>query len=95
MKLECKNCKLFKGDCGHHPEDEYGHINYEITDVSSLDSYNNCSFYIESRDEQELLIDDLKYLRAQYYSNDSIVNDILNRAIVYIFEHDTKNTKEI
>lgn len=27
---ECKNCKYYVGDCGHHHKDSNKHINYDI-----------------------------------------------------------------
>ena len=46
--LQCKDCSLYKGDCGHHFKDEFGHINYEICAESACDRFGDCNFYVDN-----------------------------------------------
>lgn len=55
MTTVCKNCKLYKGDCGHHFVDGNGHIDYYIPDEKARNLYGQCVFF-EIKDKT---IDDL------------------------------------
>lgn len=43
---DCRDCVLYKGDCGHHFIDGYYHINYNIPTESMMDdvigSHGSC-----------------------------------------------------
>lgn len=39
MNEQCKICKKYKGDCGHHFKDDLGHINYDIPSEYICDKY--------------------------------------------------------
>lgn len=45
MTTVCKNCKLYKGDCGHHFVDGNGHIDYDIPDNKEMTLYGECVYY--------------------------------------------------
>lgn len=45
MKIECRNCSQYEGDCGYHFKNGYGHTNFEIPSECATDRYNNCMFY--------------------------------------------------
>lgn len=35
---DCRDCELYKGNCGNHFIDGYGHINYNIPTESRMDN---------------------------------------------------------
>lgn len=35
---DCRDCELYKGDCGHHFIDGYKHIDYNIPTESMMDN---------------------------------------------------------
>lgn len=45
MTTVCKNCKLYKGDCGHHFVDGNAHIDYDIPDEKARNFYGQCVYY--------------------------------------------------
>ena len=47
---DCRDCKLYKGDCGHHFIDYYDHINYNIPTQTRMDNAigSDGSCFVES-----------------------------------------------
>lgn len=43
---DCRDCELYKGDCGHHFIDGNNHVNYNLPTESRMDnvigSHGNC-----------------------------------------------------
>lgn len=56
---ECKNCKLYEGDCGHHYADSYGHIHYDSSSLACTTRSGFCEYYQESRPERLVVKDEL------------------------------------
>lgn len=73
---ECKNCKLFVGDCGKHHKDSFGHINYEIPSIACTTRTGDCDFYEEARTQRKIVLSELehKYLdtHGDYYVGQAI-----------------------
>lgn len=43
LDLECRNCQFYYGDCGRHPTDVYGHINYERCSDGNESNWGICA----------------------------------------------------
>lgn len=57
MEIECRNCKLYEGDCGHHFKDGNGHIDYDCPRETCCDRMGNCEYYEETRNRFQIQID--------------------------------------
>lgn len=58
MKLECRNCKLYNGNCGHHFVDSINnHIDYDRPAEAVTDRFGDCSYYEEKRSKYQAQID--------------------------------------
>ena len=53
---ECKHCKLYVGNCGHHHVDSDGHINYDIPAIGYVDKYGWYDCFVEGRTMKQLCI---------------------------------------
>ena len=56
MNEQCKVCKKYKGDCGHHFKDDLGHINYDIPSEYACDPYGNCVSFEETRTKYQIAL---------------------------------------
>ena len=69
-ELECKNCKHYKGNCGHHHVDSLtGHINYEIPAERMYVNKFDPSCYEWKGDELEMTIDEAKKIIHDFLNN--------------------------
>lgn len=60
MATVCKNCKLYKGDCGHHFVDNSGHIHWDVPKESACDRCGQCDYYEPKPDTVYSLLARLK-----------------------------------
>lgn len=60
MRVQCKTCKKYKGDCGCHFRDELGHTDYDIPSEGACDIYGNCMSFEETRTECQIALDQLE-----------------------------------
>ena len=60
MSKECKNCRKYEGDCGHHARE-----NPNVWKWSACDRYGNCSYYEEGRTACKKAIDSLEEYSEQ------------------------------
>ena len=78
--MNCKTCKNYTGDCGHHHIDSDNHTNFDIPAESATDKYGECYFYKESRDDFQVAWDYLNSLVAvrkfSFHEAESIKNRI-------------------
>ena len=56
MNEQCKVCKKYKWDCGHHFTDDLGHINYDIPSEYICDKYGNCVSFEETRTKYQIAL---------------------------------------
>lgn len=56
---ECKDCKLFKGDCGHHYIDGDNHVHYDCPSMACTNRAGYCEFYQEARTQRQIVKDAL------------------------------------
>lgn len=68
---ECKDCKLFKGNCGHHYIDVDGHVHYDYPSRAYTNRAGCCEFYQEARTQRQIvkdaLIERYKDTHEDYY----------------------------
>lgn len=68
---ECKDCKLFKGNCGHHYMDVDNHVHYDCSSRACTNRTGCCEFYQEARTQRQIvkdaLIERYKDTREDYY----------------------------
>lgn len=57
--MDCKNCKLFNGDCGHHHIDSLGHISYNTPSLSCCNRVGDCEYYQDARTQREVCLSNL------------------------------------
>lgn len=58
MKLKCKNCRLYSGNCGHHFIDSINnHIDYNCPAEAATDRFGDCNYYEEKRNKYQAQID--------------------------------------
>lgn len=56
---ECKDCKLFYGNCGHHYIDGDDHVHYDCPSIACTSRTGDCEFYQESRTQRQIVKDEL------------------------------------
>ena len=83
MNEQCKVCKKYKGDCGHHFKDDLEHINYDITSEYACDSYGNCVSFEETRTKYQIALADILHnaSKIQVYVNTQVLIEVLTRVI--------------
>lgn len=59
MEEGCRNCKRYKGDCGHHFVDSEGHTNFYIPEESACDGFGRCVYYEDRRSGVERALQEL------------------------------------
>ena len=70
---DCRDCKKYEGNCGHHFVDFYGHIHYDIPNETYMDDsigdYGSC---FEPSEEylQERASERVKYIASNYSLKD-------------------------
>lgn len=80
MEIECRNCKLYEGDCGHHFKDGNGHINYDCPSEGCCDRYGQCACYEEKRNEYQIQLEALEGEEVTYL-NRKILREALKKQI--------------
>lgn len=83
MNEQCKVCKKYKGDCGHHFKDDLGHINYDIPSEYACDPYGNCVSFEETITKYQIALADILHnaSKIQVYVNTQVLIEVLTRVI--------------
>lgn len=83
MNEQCKVCKKYKYDCGHHFKDDLGHIDYDIPSECVCDKYGNCGFFEETRTKYQITLANVLHnaSKIQAYVNTQVLIEALTRVI--------------
>lgn len=84
MNEQCKVCKKYKGDCGHHFKDDLCHINYDIPSEYVCDVfYGNCIYFEDDRTKYQIALADILHnaSKIQTYVNTQALIEALIRVI--------------
>lgn len=83
MNEQCKVCKKYKGDCGHHFKDDLWHIDYDIPSEYACDVYGNCMSFEESRNKYQIALTNIleNESKIQAYVNARVLIEALIRVI--------------
>lgn len=83
MNDQCKVCKKYKGDCGHHFKDDLGHIDYDIPSEYICDQYGNCVSFEETRTKYQIALTNIleNESKIKMYVNTQVLIEALTRII--------------
>lgn len=83
MNEQCKVCKKYKGDCGHHFKDDLEHIDYDIPSEYICDKYGNCVSFEETRTKYQIALTNIleNESKIKMYVNTQILIEALTRVI--------------
>ena len=83
MNEQCKVCKKYKWDCGHHFTDDLGHINYDIPSEYICDKYGNCVSFEETRTKYQIALTNIleNESKIKMYVSVRILIEALTRVI--------------
>ena len=83
MNEQCKVCKKYKGDCGHHFKDYLGHIDYDTPSEYVCDVCSNCIYFEDGRTKYHIALADILHnvSKIQAYVNTQVLIEALTRVI--------------
>ena len=83
MNEQCKACKKYKADCGHHFKDDLGDIYYAIPSEYACDPYGNCVSFEETRTKYQIALTNIleNESKIKMYVNTQVLIEALTRVI--------------